>query len=467
MSAAESCAVIVSPTYLSRALVRTVSASATTTVAFSSRPGPWPHAATVAGSATPDVTSTFRAARTEWQPLSLPDRILAHKEAVKAQLKRIVSPLLAKHPQRGQGEEAGVRGKYRHLEADAETTELPPVQIVDMRAELQEGNRSIFSRALQTELTRILEHGQQGILFLNRRGTATYIFCRDCGYSLKCPRCDIPLTYHVQSRQRANTLICHRCGYARNMPAKCPGCGSARIKQFGTGTERVEAEVQALFPEARTLRWDWETTRQKGAHDAILSQFASQQADVLIGTQMLAKGLDLPLVTLVGAVLADVGLQLPDYRATERAFQVLTQVAGRAGRSPLGGQVILQTFQPEHYVIQMAAQHDYRGFYRRELEYRRRLGYPPFTRLVRLEFRGRDEPKVEQSAQNLARQIQGWITQSEQPNTEIIGPVPCFFARVGGDYRWQIVLRGPNPVAVLRDQNWGEARVEVDPPSLL
>jgi primosomal protein N' (replication factor Y) len=182
---------------------------------------------------------------------------------------------------------------------------------------------------------------------------------------------------------------------------------------------------------------------------------------------MLAKGLDLPLVTMVGAVLADVGLQMPDYRAAERAFQILTQVAGRAGRSPLGGQVIMQTFQPEHYVIQRAAEHDYRGFYKLEIEHRRRFGYPPFARLVRLEFRGRDEPLVEQSAQNLAQQIQGWITQSGQRAIEIIGPVPCFFSRVSGDYRWQIVLRGPDPVAVLRGQNLSDVRVEVDPPSLL
>jgi primosomal protein N' (replication factor Y) len=405
------------------------------------------------GSATPDITTTFRAARGDWQALSLPDRILAHKETVRQQMARIGS--------------VGGGGKYHPLEADAETTDLPPVNIIDMRAELQTGNRSIFSRALQDELARILGRGQQGILFLNRRGMATYVFCRDCGYTLKCPRCDIPLTYHTQSRKRNNALICHRCGYTRNLPDKCPDCGSKRIKQFGTGTERVEAEVHELFPQARTLRWDWETTRQKGAHDAILSQFASHQADVLIGTQMLAKGLDLPLVTLVGAVLADVGLQLPDYRAAERAFQILTQVAGRAGRSPLGGQVILQTFQPEHYVIQMASQHDYRGFYKQELEYRRRLGYPPYARLARLEFRGLNDPQVEQAAQNLARQIPGWITQSGQRNTEIIGPVPCFFARVSGEYRWQIVLRGPDPVSVLRSQNLGEARVEVDPPSLL
>ena len=418
------------------------------------------HAVCLAGSATPDITTTFQAVRGDWQALSLPDRILAHKEAVRTQLERIAWPLESA---------AGVarQGKYRHYEADAETTELPPVNIVDMRCELQEGNRSIFSRALQAELTRILEQGQQGILFLNRRGMATYVFCRDCGYTLKCPRCDIPLTFHTKATKRTNALICHRCGYTRNMPSKCPDCSSVRIKQFGTGTERVEAEVQSLFPRARVLRWDWETTRQKGSHDAILTQFVNHQADVLIGTQMLAKGLDLPLVTLVGAVLADVGLQLPDYRASERTFQILTQVAGRAGRSPLGGQVIFQTFQPDHYVIQMAAEHNYRGFYKQELDYRRQLGYPPFARLIRLEFRGRDEHQVEQTAQNLADQIQAWIDQSGLHATEMMGPLPCFFARISGEYRWQIVLRGPDPTAVLRGKELKEARVEVDPPSLL
>ena len=417
------------------------------------------NAVCLAGSATPGIVTAFHAARGEWQALSLPERILAHKQAVHQQMEKIA--------QTGQAALAAPNpGTYRPFEADAETTDLPAVEIVDMRTELQAGNRSIFSRALQAELTRVLEYGQQAILFLNRRGTATYVFCRDCGYTLQCPRCDIPLTYHARSRRSKHALICHRCNYTRQMPAKCPSCGSERIRQFGLGTERVEAEVQAAFPGVRTLRWDWETTRKKGAHDSILSQFSHHQADILIGTQMLAKGLDLPLVTLVGVILADVGLQLPDYRAAERAFQILTQVAGRAGRSPLGGAVILQTFQPENYVIQAAAKHDYRAFYRQEIDLRRKLRYPPFSRLARLEFRGLDEFQVEQSARNLAAQLQTWIAESRQ-HAEIIGPAPCFFARVGGDYRWQVVLRAPDPLAILRGRDLSPARVEIDPPSLL
>lgn len=393
------------------------------------------------GSATPDIVSTYRAAKGSWTALSLPDRILAHRQAV--------AKLEAKVP----------HSKYQFLEKDAQTMELPPVHITDMRQELKAGNLSIFSRALQHAMSDVLDNGQQAILFLNRRGAATYVFCRTCGYALKCPRCDTPLTYHASQQK----LICHRCNYQRNMPHKCPECGSTKIRQYGTGTERVEMEVNKLFPGARTIRWDWSTTRKKGAHDAILRQFAQHEADVLIGTQMLAKGLDLPLVTLVGVVLADVGLNLPDYRATERVFQVLMQVAGRAGRSPLGGQVILQTFEPDHYVIQAAAGHSYRDFYRREIGFRRELGYPPFARLVRLEFRGQDSAEVAESAQKVASQI----VAEAGDRIELIGPVPCFFARVSGIYRWQIILRGPDPVGILKNLALKDCRIEVDPTSLL
>ena len=215
------------------------------------------------------------------------------------------------------------------------------------------------------------------------------------------------------------------------------------------------------------MRWDYDTTRKKGAHELILSHFIAHRADVLIGTQMLAKGLDLPLVTLVGVVLADVGLNLPDYHAAERTFQVLTQVAGRAGRSPLGGEVILQTFQPEHYAIQAAAQHDYAAFYRQELAYRRQLGYPPFAQLVRLEIRHPQPAEAERRARLLAARVQSWIEAEGRRVTEMIGPVPCFFTRLAGQARWQIVLRGPDPVSMLRNRQLEAVRVEVNPPGLL
>jgi primosomal protein N' (replication factor Y) len=252
------------------------------------------------------------------------------------------------------------------------------------------------------------------------------------------------------------------------MPETCPACGSRKIRHLGTGTEQVESALKQRFPGARTLRWDRDTTRQKGSHRRILEAFSDQQADVLIGTQMLAKGLDLPLVTLVGVVLADTGLHLPDYRTNERTFQILTQVAGRAGRSPLGGQVILQTFQPEHFVIQTAARHDYRDFYRQEIASRQQLGYPPFTRLVRLETRATSQERARGRAKDLAAALKRQIQQEGFTATQMIGPVPCFFERIRGEYRWQIILRGPDPVPLFRGKRPGEEWIlEVDPPSLL
>jgi len=398
------------------------------------------------GSATPEISQTYQARQGKWHYLHLPERIMAHRQAVQAQVERF-----------------GLASRYRPLEGQADVIDLPAVEVVDMRQELKSGNRSIFSRSLSQALDEALSHRQQAILFLNRRGTSTYVFCRDCGYAVKCPNCDLPLTFHSPQAM----LTCHHCGYRRRMPEKCPECGGTRIRQFGTGTEKVEEEVKQLYPNARTLRWDFESTRKKGAHDEILREFSAHKADVLVGTQMLAKGLDLPLVTLVGVVLADVGLGLPDYTAAERTFQVLTQVAGRAGRSPLGGKVVLQTFRPEHYVIKAAAGHSYEEFYRQELIYRRTLGYPPYTRLVRLEYRHLNADKVEAQAHQLAEQVKTWIREGQRSSTEMIGPAPCFFARVGGYYRWQIVVRGPDPASLFRGRALGEWRIEVNPPSLL
>ncbi|MBN2550839.1 MAG: primosomal protein N' [Anaerolineales bacterium] len=404
------------------------------------------------GSATPDLLSAYRAQQNQWQYIQLPARILAHREAVQSQMLRLQSE--GKSPP---------RSRFRPLEGQAETSDLPPVLIVDMRQELKDGNRSIFSRGLQSALQETLEHEQQAILFLNRRGSATYVFCRDCGYIMKCPHCELPLTFHESQM----TLLCHYCGYQRKMPVQCPSCKGPRIRQYGTGTQRVESEIQALFPQAKILRWDSETTRKKGAHEIILGHFSAHRADILIGTQMLAKGLDLPLVTLVGVVLADVGLSLPDYRTNERAFQILTQVAGRAGRSPLGGQVILQTFQPDHYVIQAAAGHNYRAFLERELAYRQEMTYPPFAQLVRLEYRHMDAERAKNTSQAMAIKLQQWIQEEGFRATRLIGPAPCFFARLGGAYRWQIVLVGPDPAELLRGRSFTDWKIEVNPTSLL
>ena len=399
----------------------------------------------ILGSATPQVTQYYQAVSGNWTYIELPKRILAHRAAIAHHARRL-GITLPVHPGEGQTADLG----------------LPGVAIVDMRTELKAGNRTIFSREMQTAIQTVLDAHQQAILFLNRRGSATYVFCRECGYVARCPRDDKPLTFH----RIQDGLLCHTCGYQRQMPRRCPDCGGGQIRQLGTGTESVEQFVQEYFPGARTLRWDAETTRAKGAHERILAQFSRQEADILIGTQMLAKGLDLPLVTLVGVVLAEVGLNLPDYRAAERTFQVLTQVAGRAGRSPLGGRVIVQTYDPDHYVIQTAAQHDYLQFYEQEMAYRRQLRYPPFTRLVRLEFRHHDPQLAEEAALALAGRLQGWIADEGYP-VELVGPVPCFFTRLSGRYRWQIILRGPDPAALLRGRQLPDWIIEVDPPSLL
>lgn len=380
------------------------------------------------GSATPTVELYFQAQHEGWPLIGLPQRIRAHQDKV-----------------------------------EAETQALPKAQVVDMRAELKGGNTSIFSRALQESLSEVLQNKQQAILLLNRRGSSSYVFCRECGQALRCPRCDLALTYH---RNPAG-LVCHSCGYTRKLPEKCPHCGSSKIKQFGLGTEKVEEELQAAFPGAHLLRWDADTSKGKGAEEIILSHFKKHNADILIGTQMLAKGLDLPLVTLVGVVLADVGLNFPDYRTSERAFQLLTQVAGRAGRGALGGRVIIQTFQPENYAIQYAAGHDFAGFYQHELAERRRLNDPPFVRMVRFEERDTDSQTALRKAQGLAGRLHNAVRQSSDKTLSLNGPLPPYFAKRGGYYRQQIILKGSRPEQILKDFDLTDVIVEVDPPSLL
>jgi primosomal protein N' (replication factor Y) len=331
-----------------------------------------------------------------------------------------------------------------------------------MRQELRAGNRSIFSRALQDALSETIQANQQAILFLNRRGTATYIFCRDCGWVARCPRCETSLTYHSANER----LMCHHCGYTRKMPDTCPNCTGQRVRQFGAGTQRIQTELEATYPGVRALRWDWDVTRTKGAHDIILAHFAAHRADVLIGTQMIAKGLDLPLVTLVGVVSADTGLNLPEYRAAERTFQILTQVAGRAGRGLLGGRVILQTYEPDHFAIQASSNHDYHTFYQRELQLRKELDYPPFKRLARLVYRNTSASTAEREAGRMHRVLSQTI-RSNEARADLIGPVPCFFRKERGQFRWQIVIRAVDPTRVIPDEIPEGWIVDIDPVTLL
>ena len=397
------------------------------------------------GTATPAVVTRYHAEQGKYRLLKLPQRILGHRERLAQQAERL-----------------GIKDRYQDATGDARYIDLPPVRVVDMRQELKSGNRSIFSRALQKSLDETLQAGHQAILFLNRRGSATYIFCRDCGWVAQCPRCDTPLTHHTNSSR----LTCHHCGYAVKPKKLCPACGGSRVREFGAGTERVQQEVEHFFPQARTIRWDWDSTRARGSHDVILAHFAAHRADVLIGTQMLAKGLDLPLVTLVGVVSADTGLYLPDFRSAERTFQVLTQVAGRAGRGLLGGRVILQTYQPDHYAIRAASKHDHDAFYRQELSHREELRYPPFTRLVSLVYRGTSDTLAEEEAARLYGILKAKIQSTDQ-KIDLIGPAPCFFRRIRGHYRWQIILRGRDPASVIPDEFPEGWSINVDPLNLL
>lgn len=391
------------------------------------------------GSATPDVSMVYKARENGWIVAHLPERI---KVSSGSQI-----------------------DSFTTTTGNQLKSELPPVKVVDMREELKRGNRSLLSIELQEALRETIRSGEQAILYLNRRGKATYVFCRNCGYAVTCPRCDLPLTSHGDK----NELICHQCGYKRGMPLRCPQCDSRAIRQLGTGTETVEAAIHELLPEANTLRLDSETARFKDAHEIILSHFVNHRADILIGTQMISKGLDFPLVTLVGVIMAETGLSIPDYRANERTFQLLTQVAGRAGRSDRGGKVIFQTYQPDHYVIRHAAKHDHSGFYTEELEHRRKLGYPPFYQIVRVEISDLSNDHARKKAQDIYQKIMHWVNFSENLTTEVIGPVPCYYGKMNNQYRWQIVLRGKDPSSLLKDHSNEliNVHVEIDPPNLL
>ncbi|MGK7946430.1 MAG: primosomal protein N' [Microcystaceae cyanobacterium] len=326
---------------------------------------------------------------------------------------------------------------YLSLPQRIHSRPLPPVKLVDMRQELKRGNRSMFSLSLQNALKKLKEEQKQGILFVNRRGHSTFVSCRSCGYVMECPHCDVSLSYHYTHEGATELLRCHYCNYTTLQPPHCPECGSPYFKFFGSGTQKVTQALSKEFPELRWLRFDSDTTRTKGAHRQLLSQFARGEADLLVGTQMLTKGLDLAQVTLVGVLAADGLLYHSDYRAAERAFQTLTQVAGRAGRGDDPGQVIIQTYNPEHSVIQSVKNHDYQSFISNELPQRQELDYPPYGNLILLRFTGFKEEKVQQTAEAIADACLSLVDN----NCEILGPAPAAVMRVARRYRWHILLK--------------------------
>ena len=390
-------------------------------------------AVVVMGSATPDVETYYGAKRGEYPLLELPYRVAA-SGAKTAPAKAAPEGSMAR------------------------------VEISDMRRELKEGNRSIFSRALAESLSECVERGQQAVLFLNRRGSSTVVQCRDCGHALKCRRCSITLTYHSSDEK----LRCHQCNSRSNPPRACPACRSPRIRYLGLGTQRVVEELRHLLPKVTALRWDRDAARTPRAHEAIMERFVMGEAQVLIGTQMVAKGLHVPNVTLVGILLADIGLNLPDFRAGERAFQLLCQVAGRAGRGPVPGRVVIQTYDPENYAVEAAAAQDYEHLYEKEIDFRRQLSNPPFTRLVHMTYLHTSLEACQREATRTGRVLRRQAYSLGLTDIEVVGPAPAFPERARGKYRWHIVLRGQNLHSFLEGVGIPEGwMVDVDPISVL
>ena len=384
-------------------------------------------ATVVLGSASPDVGSYYRGLKKEFALFTLPYRVAA-------------------------------AGSQRPT-----TAPLAGVEIVDMRLELKAGNRHIFSRKLDAEMESCLASGNQMMLFLNRRGTASQTQCRSCGHQVRCSRCDVALTYH----KGAGRLICHYCGARRRLPERCPECLGYRLSYYGVGTQAVAEALEQRFPDITVLRWDRDATRNITDYQALLDRFRSGDGRALVGTQMIAKGLHFPSVTLVGAVLADVGLGIPDYRAGERAFQLLYQVAGRAGRGTQPGKVVIQTYQPDNYAVQAATSQDYGRFYTREMAFRRLQSNPPYSRLIRLLYAHTSSD----TCQREARQMFDSLTEQQEAwsmsDVEVLGPVPAYPSRLRGRYRWHIVLRGADPRALLDKATMrGGWVVDVDPVAL-
>lgn len=330
------------------------------------------------------------------------------------------------------------KGVYQLLSMPNRMNEgpMPEIQIADMRSELHAGNRTMFSQHLKEAIESRLARQEQVVLLLNRRGYSTFVMCRDCGHVINCPHCDISLTYH----RKQERIKCHYCSYEEQMPRLCPSCESDMIRYFGTGTQKVEEALQQLFPSAGIIRMDVDTTRRKGAHERLLDQFANKKADILLGTQMIAKGLDFADVTLVGVLAADSLLNLPDFRAAEKTFQLLTQVSGRAGRHHLKGEVIIQTYMPEHYSIQFAANHDYMGFFQKEMALRRVLNYPPYYFLTLITVSHSNQIK----ALDVTRTITQLLTKHLSNQAKILGPTPSPLIRVKDRYRFQCIVKYRN-----------------------
>lgn len=337
---------------------------------------------------------------------------------------------------------------------------LPEVEIVDMREELATGNKTVFSRKLYYAMKEAIKNKEQIMLFLNRRGYSTFIMCRDCGYVVKCEDCDVSMTYHLDS----NKLVCHYCGKTKDLMSTCPSCGSKNIRYFGSGTQKIEVEIKKYFPEASVIRMDVDTTRVKGGHEKILTKFKDEKIDILLGTQMIAKGHDFSNVTLVGILAADSSLNIGDYRANERTFQLLTQMAGRAGRGAKKGTAIIQTYMPDEFSINAAKEQDYERFYATEINMREKLNYPPFCDIIVSIISGTDEEKVRCEANKLYEVL--------HKQFNVYTPVPAPISKINNEYRWRVLLKEEidydklkvfhELISVFYNQKDNEVKVSID-----
>ena len=355
--------------------------------------------------------------------------------------------------------------KLLELNSRVDNKPMPPMKVIDMRNELKGGNKSLFSRELFIAIQERLKRKEQIILFLNRRGFSTFVSCRSCGYVFKCDECDISMTYH-----KNGLLICHYCGKTKRESRECPKCHSKYVKFFGAGTQRVEEEVKKYFNNVRILRMDVDTTRDKHSYERIYNTFKNGEADILIGTQMVSKGLDFKNVTLVGILAADMSINIPDYRAAERTFQIITQVAGRAGRGDKQGEVLIQTYTPQHYSLQYAVNYDYEGFYEKEFTVRAMMKYPPFGKLLLINGTSKKEELLKNFMHKITMMIKPLVESCL--DIEILGPIPCMISKVKENYRWQIVIKGEfdsyfskNIKEILYDENknvYNDIRISMD-----
>ena len=355
--------------------------------------------------------------------------------------------------------------KLLELNSRVDNKPMPPMKVIDMRNELKGGNKSLFSRELFIAIQERLKRKEQIILFLNRRGFSTFVSCRSCGYVFKCDECDISMTYH-----KNGLLICHYCGKTKREPRECPKCHSKYVKFFGAGTQRVEEEVKKYFNNVRILRMDVDTTRDKHSYERIYNTFKNGEADILIGTQMVSKGLDFKNVTLVGILAADMSINIPDYRAAERTFQIITQVAGRAGRGDKQGEVLIQTYTPQHYSLQYAVNYDYEGFYEKEFTVRAMMKYPPFGKLLLINGTSKKEELLKNFMHKITMMIKPLVESCL--DIEILVPIPCMISKLKENYRWQIVIKGEfdsyfskNIKEILYDENknvYNDIRISMD-----